>query len=602
MIFDPLDIPDELLEAQEQGRLVVFAGAGVSRGTPSDLPDFTGLAFDVAKDTPLENELSKHESLLDRYFGELARDDVDIQHLVRKRIGLPTSQPSDLHRWILDLFLDPKNIRIVTTNFDPHFTKVLTERNLRVDQYFVLALPLGRRFRGIVYLHGSILREDDPLILSDEDFGRAYMTEGWARDFLRGMFDKYITLFIGYSHTDPPIEYLARGMSAIRVAPRFALATNEDEDWWNSFRVKPIIFDKPGGAGDFSELGRGIHSWATFSRQQPTDTAQRVRDILLASPEIKPVKSQSSLLTRCLGRKDSCHFFTSVAAGWQFVEWSDEQGLLKPLFDTTTRQLTETQNQLARWLAKMLIAEPSDKGLLLVARHGGAIGRELWQILCHSLWTAEKLDFTLPLVQKWLLLLVSSSPEEHKGEVGHLLRKVAEAAPKTLGLFLFRFLMSFRVTVSSGFAFDLAGTGESLKTRPRAEFDLVLVGDSYDLEEAWDNVFRTLIPVLGRDYLRILDYQLQEMYGVLRALEKADERYDPWCNRSSIRERDAYRDHHDNSLVVDFLLDVVEEMSEKTMGSLLDSSRTGWLRILQRWFVLVYSHFSCQRRTAQIRK
>jgi hypothetical protein len=29
MILDPLEIPDELLEAQEQGRLVVFAGAGV---------------------------------------------------------------------------------------------------------------------------------------------------------------------------------------------------------------------------------------------------------------------------------------------------------------------------------------------------------------------------------------------------------------------------------------------------------------------------------------------------------------------------------------------------------------------------------------------
>jgi len=36
MILDPLDIPDALLEAQEQGRLVVFVGAGVSRGSPSD--------------------------------------------------------------------------------------------------------------------------------------------------------------------------------------------------------------------------------------------------------------------------------------------------------------------------------------------------------------------------------------------------------------------------------------------------------------------------------------------------------------------------------------------------------------------------------------
>jgi hypothetical protein len=166
----------------------------------------------------------------------------------------------------------------------------------------------------------------------------------------------------------------------------------------------------------------------------------------------------------------------------------------------------------------------------------------------YTLWTAEKPDFALPLVQKWLLLLVSSCPEEHKRELGHLLRKVAEAEPKTLGLFLFRVLISLRVTISSGFALDFAGTGESLERRPRAEFDLVLVGDSYDLEEAWDNVFRPPIPGLGRNYLRILGYQLQEMYGVLRSVEKADERHDPWCYRSSIRERDAYRDDHDNSL------------------------------------------------------
>ncbi len=30
MILDPLDIPDELLKTQEQGKLVVFAGAGIA--------------------------------------------------------------------------------------------------------------------------------------------------------------------------------------------------------------------------------------------------------------------------------------------------------------------------------------------------------------------------------------------------------------------------------------------------------------------------------------------------------------------------------------------------------------------------------------------
>lgn len=43
MYFSPIDIPDELLEAQEEGKLVIFAGAGVSMGDPSNLPDFKGL-------------------------------------------------------------------------------------------------------------------------------------------------------------------------------------------------------------------------------------------------------------------------------------------------------------------------------------------------------------------------------------------------------------------------------------------------------------------------------------------------------------------------------------------------------------------------------
>ena len=566
MILDPLDIPDELLEAQEQGRLVVFAGAGVSRGTPSDLPDFKGLAVSVAKGTQFEKELSKHEHRLDRYFGEMVRGGVAVESEVRERIGNPASLPADLHRWILDLFPEQKNIRIVTTNFDTHFNSVLAERKLQCDQYFAPALPLGRSFRGIVYLHGSLLRKDDPLVLSDEDFGRAYMTEGWARDFLRGMFDTYTTLFIGYSHTDPPVEYLARGMSAIRVAPRYALVSKGDEDWWNSLKVKPITFEKPGGDADFSELGRGLHAWAQFSKDQPTDIAQKVRDILRSPPEMKPAKSQSSLLAHCLGRKDECHFFTSEATGWRWVEWANEQGLLKPLFGPGPTEFNEPHGQLALWLARMLISEPSDKGLLLVAEHGGAPGRVLWLCLCRRLWPYENPDFTSPIIQKWLLLLVSSCPDMHKRELGHLLAPVTKAAPKTLGLVLFRFLTNLRVTVSSGWTFDVSATPDSFSTRPKADFDLVLVGESFHLEQSWETAFKPLIPELGREYLHVLNDRLREMYAILRAAEKADERHDPWSMRGSIRERDAYREHRNASLVLDCLLDVVEEMSEKNGG------------------------------------
>ncbi|MGR5939314.1 SIR2 family protein [Bacillus pacificus] len=35
------------------------------------------------------------------------------------------------------------------------------------------------------------------------------MTEGWARRFLVDLFSNYTVLFVGYSHNDPVMKYLA---------------------------------------------------------------------------------------------------------------------------------------------------------------------------------------------------------------------------------------------------------------------------------------------------------------------------------------------------------------------------------------------------------
>jgi hypothetical protein len=46
-----VDIPEALIEAQREGELVIFVGAGASRSSPSDLPDFVTLANRIAADS-----------------------------------------------------------------------------------------------------------------------------------------------------------------------------------------------------------------------------------------------------------------------------------------------------------------------------------------------------------------------------------------------------------------------------------------------------------------------------------------------------------------------------------------------------------------------
>jgi SIR2-like domain len=377
MFFDPIDIPDELLEAQEQGKLVIFAGAGVSMGEPSDLPSFKGLAAQIAGSHLLAAEIDRYDARLDRFLGELFRQKVDVQGLCRAKIGDPASKPNELHRSLVDLFIKPEHVRIVTTNFDNHFRSVLDEHSWKPDCFHAPALPLGHQFTGVVYLHGCISRPE-PLVLTDEDFGRAYLTEGWAREFLQRLFAEFTTLFVGYSHNDLPVEYLARGMSGKSIAPRFALTVTGEVGQWASLGIREITFEKTPGSNPFQNLYAGVKKWAEFTRQQPTEIAERVKAIVCAPEKLAPDKSQSSVLKRCLEREDSCHFFTREAKGWHWVKWLHEQGLLPALFDASRRELTKPQMDLAYWMAGALLAETSDEGLLLVEQHHGCIGRHLW--------------------------------------------------------------------------------------------------------------------------------------------------------------------------------------------------------------------------------
>src|SRR5262245_27273879 len=182
-----VNIPEELIAAHQDGRLVIFAGAGVSMGPPADLPGFDRLADMIAQGT---KPRLKSEPV-DTYLGRLEDrgKGVKIQQLARSLLTPKGSRgPTVLHRAIVRLFGGHENLRIVTTNFDPHFTTVVrSELGSDVDVFNAPALPLGSDFSGLVYLHGSVTRKER-LILADSDFGKAYLSSAWATRFLNEMF------------------------------------------------------------------------------------------------------------------------------------------------------------------------------------------------------------------------------------------------------------------------------------------------------------------------------------------------------------------------------------------------------------------------------
>lgn len=228
-------IPDDLLLARDQGRVIFFCGAGVSRAY-AKLPDFFGLANKVIKRLVIDKndpsyklmqEAEKIEGNVgipgvisaDSIFGYLERDfdTRDIEEAVASALKPKANCNLTAHKILLDLAKTPEgNVQLVTTNFDRLFDKC--GRNLHVWQPPRLPNPsLPNEINGIIYLHGRSTpnykaAEDGGFVLSSSDFGRAYLSDGWATNFIRGIFQNYVVVFVGYSADDPPVRYLLEAL------------------------------------------------------------------------------------------------------------------------------------------------------------------------------------------------------------------------------------------------------------------------------------------------------------------------------------------------------------------------------------------------------
>ena len=202
MKISDIHFPPSLLSALRDDSLVVFAGAGVSAGKPASLPNFRAFAESIAQGT---GQFRRTHETEDVFLGRLQHrgvlvHDIAAQILRKNCYGEIPSRPACTGD-LLRLYPEPGAVRIVTTNFDLLFADAAQDLfPMQPELFKAPALPLGRTFNGIVRVHGCLDRPCD-MVLTDADFGRAYLTEGWARRFLAELFRSFTVMFVGYSHT-----------------------------------------------------------------------------------------------------------------------------------------------------------------------------------------------------------------------------------------------------------------------------------------------------------------------------------------------------------------------------------------------------------------
>jgi hypothetical protein len=287
------DIPEHLIQAHEDGKVIFFCGAGISY--PAGLKGFAGLVDDIyqqlrttknsieAKACAAGQYDSALHQLERRYPGQRDAVRAVLPKVLKPKWRKPGA--TETHQALLQLGTDRKGIlKLVTTNFDHIFERAAKRGKQKLASYSAPLLPIPKQSRwdGIVYLHGLLPTTPDVsalnrLILTSGDFGLAYLTERWAARFVSQLFKDYTVCFVGYSINDPVMRYMMDALAADELLGEvkpdaYVFGSFEDgnehdaKDEWNAKGVTPLLYRVPTGTHNHSALHDTLKEWAETYR------------------------------------------------------------------------------------------------------------------------------------------------------------------------------------------------------------------------------------------------------------------------------------------------------------------------------------------------
>lgn len=310
-ITDGPDIPDVLLQAHEEGRVVFFCGAGISY--PAGLKGFDWLVDEIYRRCGTGRKRLEEKAFQNKQFDTTL-------NLLEDR--LPRGRPGLAMRKSLAAALKPNTrkkgalnthlalltlgrgrdgaLRLVTTNFDQLFHKAANRAKQVLQTYAapMLPVPKNSRWNGLVFLHGLLPNKPDDtslnrLVVTSGDFGLAYLTERWAARFVSELFRNYVVCFVGYSINDPVLRYMMDALAADRMLGESTpqawafgdyLSGSEAEaaEEWEAKGVSPILYNN--STGSHSALHETLSAWAATYRDGVLGKEQIVVRHALARP------------------------------------------------------------------------------------------------------------------------------------------------------------------------------------------------------------------------------------------------------------------------------------------------------------------------------
>ncbi|MEC8860262.1 MAG: anti-phage defense-associated sirtuin Dsr1 [Pseudomonadota bacterium] len=494
-ITDGPDIPDALLQAHEEGRVVFFCGAGIS--FPAGLPSFKGLVEQIYRligtaFSDIEREAferGQFDATLDLLERRLPGQRLAVRRALANALKpkLRRKGTTDTQSALLHLARSREGaLRLVTTNFDRIFHVAARRTGQAFNEYAapMLPIPKNSRWNGLVYLHGLLPEKVDDttlnrLVVTSGDFGLAYLTERWAARFVSELFRNYVVCFVGYSLNDPVLRYMMDALAADRmlgeVTPQaWALGDCESGQEqrktieWEAKGVTPILYNVTADSYDHSALHKTLQVWADTYR----DGVQGKEAIIVKHALARPQDStrQDDFVGRMLWAlsdksglpaKRFAEFNPTPSLDWLLEPFADERFRHSDLarFGVPPRDEEDSK------LRFSLIRRPAsyDRAPFMLLASGGTTASQWDDVMFHLarwlvrhlddprlvIWIAERgaqLHDRWPwLIEHELDRFASLERDGKTSELNEIRLRASKAIPGPLMHTLWRLLLSGRV-------------------------------------------------------------------------------------------------------------------------------------------------------------
>jgi hypothetical protein len=413
-------------------------------------------------------------------------------------------------------------------------------------------------------LHGSLANDDFNLVLTDRDFGEAYMAEGWASRFLTSLFAHSTVLFVGYSLGDPIMQYL---LHAIPANDRwFALWRHSDANRGADHRINSITFGTQSSRKPYLDLNEGIERWRWYATSTAKGHAHEIGRVVASGPPKSPV--DADYLRARLRTSDGLANFCRLAKTVEWFEWISSNQYLDALFDYRS---TVDVREWADWCLNNFCGAINPPLLRYARHHSMGLHAAFATQMVMYLWR-ESERLTPPTVMQLVALLVNNARYHQLNDDlwGYLIGHLVKHGHTECALALLRVATEVGLEHNQPYEqYDVDDPTETEKPVPLTSKLVLRVAPNrldYVVEEHLDNLVQA-------DPLRVLmlaEERLLQAYEVLNLASGREPRFDPLnYGRTSIAAPRTDRHHSLSDILIDLGKGAIDHLATVSPKSIL---------------------------------